>query len=239
MKSVATKTILLLLALALALPCLAAASSPVSPIERRVLAPGVAEYFFTVRVGSGPYDQIGVHRVVKETAPNVPAHAAQAVFLAHGDIWNFRAAFLTGGANPLPVFLAQNGVDVWGIDYRWTFVPATVTDLSFMKHWGLEQDARDLGVALGVARAHPRAHRQRRRQDLPPRLEPRRPDRLRLPQRRDAAPAGPAPGAGLHPGGHLPEDRRAAAPDLRLPARPGERRGGDRGRQLRGHLRES
>jgi hypothetical protein len=145
----------LLLVGALVLPGLAAAakpaSSPVSSIERRVLADGIAEYFFTIRVGSGPYDQIGVHRVVQETAPNVPAHASRAVFLAPGDIWNFRAAFLTG-VHPIPVFLAQNGVDVWGIDYRWTFVPASVTDLSFMKNWGLEQDARDLGVAIGAAR---------------------------------------------------------------------------------------
>jgi hypothetical protein len=143
-------SILLLLAV-LALPALAAASSPVSPIERRVLAPGIAEYFFTLRVGSGPYDQIGVHRIVKETAPNVPVHASRAVFMAPGDIWNFRVAFLTG-TTPIPVFLAQNGIDVWGIDYRWTFVPASVTDLSFMKTWGIDQDARDLGVAIAAAR---------------------------------------------------------------------------------------
>ena len=71
--------------------------------------------------------------------------------MAPGDIWNFRAAFLTG-ATPIPVFLAQNGIDVWGIDYRWTFVPASVTDLSFMRTWGIDQDARDLGVAIGAAR---------------------------------------------------------------------------------------
>jgi hypothetical protein len=161
------KAILLLLAGAFALPGLSAArpatqfpaapelqaaiAQPVSAIERRVLAGNVAEYFFKVRVGSGPYDEIGVHRVVKEIAPNVPARARQAVFLTHGDIWNFRTAFLTG-AHPIPVFLAQNGVDVWGIDFRWTLVPGTVTDLSFMKTWGLEQDARDLGIAIGVAR---------------------------------------------------------------------------------------
>ena len=79
----------------------------------------MAEYSFKVRVGAGPYDEIGVHRVVKEIAPNVPAHASRAVFFAHGDIWNFRAAFLTG-AKSIPVFLAENGVDVWGIDFRWT-----------------------------------------------------------------------------------------------------------------------
>jgi pimeloyl-ACP methyl ester carboxylesterase len=156
------KTTFLLLACALALPSLALAQPEVPPtpaaaaahsfsnVERRALTADVAEYFFKVRVGSGPYDEIGVHRVVKETAPNVPARTAQALFLAPGDIWNFRAAFLTG-AHPLPVFLAENGVDVWGIDYRWSFVPAG-EDTSFMQDWGIEQDARDLGFALGVAR---------------------------------------------------------------------------------------
>ncbi|MEA2488947.1 MAG: hypothetical protein QOH21_739 [Acidobacteriota bacterium] len=119
--------------------------------ERRVLTGNIAEYTYTVRVGPGPYDEIGVHRVVKELAPNHPARANRAVFMAPGDIWNFRAAFLTG-AHPLPVFLAENGVDVWGIDYRWTRVPAGLTDYAFMDDWGLEQDARDLGVALATAR---------------------------------------------------------------------------------------
>ena len=130
---------------------IAAASQALSSVERRVLAPNVAEYSFTVRVGSGPYDEIGVHRVVKETAPSVPVRSSRAVFLAHGDIWSFRGAFLTG-AKTLPVFLAEKGVDVWGIDFRWTRVPAGVTDFSFLQNWGIAQDARDLGVALGVAR---------------------------------------------------------------------------------------
>lgn len=119
--------------------------------ERRVLTGNIAEYSYTLRVGPGPYDQIGIHRIVKELAPNHPARSNRAVLLAPGDIWNFRAAFLTG-AHPLPVFLAENGVDVWGIDYRWTRVPAGLADYSFMDDWGLEQDARDLGVALASAR---------------------------------------------------------------------------------------
>jgi hypothetical protein len=159
------KATFLILAGALALPSLslaaeapaaesqsfAAAAHGFSNVERRALTADVAEYSFKVRVGSGPYDEIGVHRVVKEIAPNVPARASKAVFLAHGDIWNFRGAFLSGSQS-LPVFLAQNGVDVWGIDFRWTLVPATVTDFSFMQGWDLQQDARDLGVALGIAR---------------------------------------------------------------------------------------
>jgi pimeloyl-ACP methyl ester carboxylesterase len=134
-----------------------------SSFERRVVARGVAEYSFKLRVGNGPYDVIGLHRVVKESAPNVPAPAAQAVFLAHGDLWGFRPAFLgevpsvlplPGPTAPsLPVYLAQNGVDVWGIDFRWTLVPATNDiDLSFMQNWGIETDAADLGTAISAAR---------------------------------------------------------------------------------------
>lgn len=164
------KSLPLILAVALALPSLALAQSSgttprqvqsdavtisvgsiFTPMERRALTSNVAEYSFKVRVGSGPYDQIGLHRVVKESAPNRPIRASRAVFLAHGDIWNFRAAFLTG-TKPLPVFLAEQGVDVWGIDFRWTFVPASVTDLAFMKKWGIEQDARDLGVGIAATR---------------------------------------------------------------------------------------
>jgi hypothetical protein len=153
-----------LFAAALALPSLlfaqqdtpaAAAAHALPGAERRALTAGVAEYSFRVRVGDGPYDEIGIHRVVKESAPNVPAHSSAALFLAPGDIWNFRAAFLTGG-HPLPVFLAENDIDVWGIDYRWTSLPGNLAETSFMQSWGLEQDAADLEFAMSVAR-HARA----------------------------------------------------------------------------------
>jgi hypothetical protein len=153
-----------LLAAALALPCFlfaqtdnaaAAAAQAWSNAERRALTASVAEYTFDLRVGDGPYDSIGVHRVVSESAPGVPVHAARALFMAPGDIWNFRAAFLTG-AHPLPLFLAEHGVDVWGIDYRWTRVPGNAADTSFMSTWGIAQDASDLEFAVSVAR-HARA----------------------------------------------------------------------------------
>ena len=165
-----TKPLFLLLAGALTLPVLAAAQ-PAEPnpaaaaaqafsnVERRALTADVAEYSFKVKVGSGPYDQIGIHRVVKEIAPNVPARAAKGVFMVHGDVWGFDGAFLSSAASPavpddhaLPVFLAEQGVDVWGIDLRWTLVPGDVTDFSFMQSWGIEQDAHDVGFALAVAR---------------------------------------------------------------------------------------
>src|ERR1051326_134716 len=86
---------------ALALPSLlpaqtepAVAAHALASAERRALTADVAEYTFKVRVGNGPYDEIGIHRVVRESAPNAPAHRATALFLAPGAIWNFRAAFL-------------------------------------------------------------------------------------------------------------------------------------------------
>ena len=117
-------------------------------------------------------------------------------------------------------------------------MPASVTDLSFMKTWGLDQDAHDLGVAIGGGPGHPGAHRQRLRQDLPARLEPRRPDRLRLPERRDPAPAALRQVQGVHPGGHLPEDRRAGAPGEGLRAPAGHARPRSR-RELRGDVRRA
>jgi pimeloyl-ACP methyl ester carboxylesterase len=131
-------------------PPAAAAAKAWANAERRVLTGDIAEYTFTLQVGPGPYDVIGVHRIVRETSRGVPAHTQRGVLLAHGGIWDFRAAFL-GRVHPIPVFLAENGIDVWGIDYRWTRVPAGA-DTSIMHDWGLAQHASDLGVALNTAR---------------------------------------------------------------------------------------
>ncbi|UQA58413.1 alpha/beta hydrolase [Polyangium aurulentum] len=124
--------------------------------ERRVLSGDVVEYRVDVRVGPGPFDVIGLHRVVRETAPHQPARARQAVMMVHGDIWDFESAFLAAGTAPayasLPVHLAENGIDVWGVDLGWTRVPAGTSDLSFMKDWGVDRDTHDIGVALGIAR---------------------------------------------------------------------------------------
>lgn len=132
----------------------------VTDVERRVLVGDVVEYSFRVQVGPGPYDVIGIHRVVRESAPGVPVRTKEAVLMAHGDAWDFDGAFLASVASPavpderaLPIFLAQNGVDVWGIDFRWTQVPAGTTNFAFLQDWGIETDAQDLGIALGIARA--------------------------------------------------------------------------------------
>jgi hypothetical protein len=130
-------------------------------LSRRRIVGDVVEYSARVQVGAGTHDVIGLHRVVREIAPFVPRPSGHAVFMAHGDAWGFDAAFLSNleASSPpeaadhaLPVFLAANGIDVWGIDFRWTQVPASTTDFTFMKSWGLTTDAADLGVALTLAR---------------------------------------------------------------------------------------
>ncbi|HZF10674.1 MAG TPA: hypothetical protein VFE33_17950 [Thermoanaerobaculia bacterium] len=135
------------------------ASCLASSVTRRVISGNVVEYSLVVRTGPGEHDRIGLHRVVQESAPNAAAHARHAILFAHGDAWGFDGAFLanlaTPGASPdhaAPVFLAEHGVDVWGIDFGWTLVPAGATDFTFLRGWGIDRDARDLGIALALAR---------------------------------------------------------------------------------------
>lgn len=137
------------------------AACAVTAVERRALAAGVAEYSFTLTVGSGPFEAIGLHRVVRERAPWLPERAELGVYLVHGDAWDFRAAFFAGAAAPdaasLPVWLAERGVDVWGVDLRWTRVPAETADLSFLAGWGFATEVADLDAGLAAARAARRA----------------------------------------------------------------------------------
>ncbi|MET0405832.1 MAG: hypothetical protein ABW123_25650 [Cystobacter sp.] len=127
--------------------------------QRRVVDEGVAEYSYTLQVGVGRHDVITVHRVVEEVLPGLPRLASRAVFLVHGDIWGFRGAFLaslTSSAVPrgksLALYLARQGLDVWGIDLRWVHVPPYTEDFTFMKNWNLEMHVQDVRIAMQVAR---------------------------------------------------------------------------------------
>lgn len=120
---------------------------------RHRLVDNIYETAYVVTTGPGPHDQIRVHRVVQEERGQ-PIPSSSAVFFTHGDVWGFNGAFLGGTANPasLPVYLARRGVDVWGIDFAWTLVPADTTDFSFMRNWGLQHDVNDLETAIRFAR---------------------------------------------------------------------------------------
>jgi pimeloyl-ACP methyl ester carboxylesterase len=50
------------------------------------------------------------------------------------------------------VYLASNGIDVWGIDLAWTLVGSGETDFSFMRYWGMQHDIDDIERAFSFAR---------------------------------------------------------------------------------------
>jgi len=127
--------------------------------ERTVLHDDIVHYRYTVVVGPGPFDRIGLHRVVKESHPYWPAKTVDGVLLVGGSPNSFDMIFLEPSISSVPawdhsiaVFLAKNGIDVWGTDYRWALVPAGTTDFNFMKGWGLEKDIQDTKIALSLAR---------------------------------------------------------------------------------------
>lgn len=126
--------------------------------EREWLFDDVAHYSYRVQVGPGTYDAITVHRVVREQAPWRPARAAKAVFMVHGDSWGFTSAFLSSTRSSqvavdrsIAAYLAEQGVDVWGIDLRWVGVPLGVKDFSFMSGWTLGTHVKDVGTGLALA----------------------------------------------------------------------------------------
>ncbi len=127
--------------------------------EREQVAGDVYHYSFQLRVGAGEHDVITLHRVVRERAPFRPARGRESVFMVHGDVWNFTGAFMASTLtqdvpvdHSIAVYLAQRGVDVWGIDLRWTHVPLETQDFTFMENWNIGTHAQDIGKGLAMAR---------------------------------------------------------------------------------------
>ena len=127
--------------------------------SRVVLHGNVVHYQFDVPVGPGPFDVIRMHRVVKEVWPGWPAKKMEGILLLPGLPQRFEAVFLQA---PLPdhpidqssiaLFLASNNIDVWGIDYGYSFVPPDATSFEFLSGWGVEKDAEHVQAALSIAR---------------------------------------------------------------------------------------
>lgn len=128
-------------------------------IERTPVLGDVVHYSYILQVGPGEYDRIGLHRVVKEKRNGMPVRTRKNLFMLHGDGEAFESMFLPGTNTTLPagfglaVYLAQNDVDVWGMDQSWALVPAATTDFSFMAGWDLQHEVNNLRTGLSVARA--------------------------------------------------------------------------------------
>ncbi len=128
--------------------------------QRTVVAGDIVHYSAVVATGPGMYDRIGVHRVVREERPNVPVRTKTALFMLHGDLKRFETMFIPGMFSPeldndfgIAVYLARNGVDVWGMDQAWNFVPREETNYSFFADWGLQREVDHLAQGMEIARA--------------------------------------------------------------------------------------
>jgi hypothetical protein len=128
-------------------------------VSRQPLGGGLAHYRVRLRVGDGPNAELALHRVVAERAPWRPRAVPKAVMLLHGDFSSFASNFLPAVASPpsdapgLARYLAGRGLDVWGVDRRWTQAPADGADLSDFADMGLAQELADIDTALTAARA--------------------------------------------------------------------------------------
>lgn len=132
----------------------------VGDVQRLPVWADVVRYRFEVRIGPGPFDVVRMHRVVKESRPYVPVHTRSAVFALHGCCAGFEGSFLpnilTGQRPPeeaMPVYLAQRGVDVWGVDLGWILAPAQTTDFSSFEGWGFDKEVAQTRAGLAIARA--------------------------------------------------------------------------------------
>lgn len=126
--------------------------------QREVITEDIVHYGLVLSVGPGEHDVIGLHRVVRETAPGKPLRTRKAMFLVHGMGKDFVGNFLPGLKSPLvtddfgfAVFMAREGIDVWGIDHSYTLVPGGLEDHSFAADWGMDKSVADIGTGLKVA----------------------------------------------------------------------------------------
>ncbi len=127
-------------------------------VGKEVMPNGIAHYTFLVRVGGHKQEVIRLHRVVRELRPGKTAPTNGAVFMVHGSSQGFEDIFLYPGTeaatteSSCPVYLANNHLDVWGIDLAWTRLPPTTTDFSLMEDWDINREIHHTLQGMGVAR---------------------------------------------------------------------------------------
>lgn len=132
---------------------------PLVSFERQPVVGPIVHYSARIRVGPGEHDLIGLHRVVREARPFQPIRTRRAVFMEHGGGKDFVGNMLPGLDSPrapddfgIAVYLAQNDVDVWGIDHGYALLASGLADFTFMADWGLQRHVDDLRIAIEIAR---------------------------------------------------------------------------------------
>lgn len=140
--------------------------SDVASFERNEIGNGVVHYRMILRVGEGPLDRVGLHRIVREARPGFPIRTRHALLLVHGANTPFEGTFLSSllAGRPddtMPTYLARRDIDVWGIDLRWTLLEELPDDPSVLADWGMARDRDDVRQVLSVIKRARRVHGHR------------------------------------------------------------------------------
>ena len=122
-------------------------------------------YSAVLRVGDGQFDLIRISRIVGEEHPGKAIDGDSAAFFIHGSGQTFVDSFVNSSAlqeNPgMGLWLAEKGIDVWGIDLRFAFIPADTTNFAFMADWNFGTMVGDVLLATRFARHARRTGGQR------------------------------------------------------------------------------
>lgn len=118
-------------------------------------ADGITRVQYHLKVGSGEYDTITVHRVLSD----YPGRQPKALMMLPGtglDVENLYLPGLNSDAvaddfSPL-IRMARSGIDAWSADYRGSDLPVDIADFSFMADWGLRTATSDMQLAIRFAR---------------------------------------------------------------------------------------
>lgn len=131
-----------------------------SPVQRTEIGEDIVHYTFEVTVDTGPYGKIRLHRFVRETEPYQPNPNLKGMLLLPGSpatvLGTFGISLISNGTawdHSLAVYLAKNNIDVWGMDYAWSLIPAERKDFHFMQDWTIVKDARHAETALSIVRS--------------------------------------------------------------------------------------
>ena len=126
-------------------------------LSRTELGRRLVHYRMVLQVGTGPFDAVTVHRIVRERLDGVPFRTRGTFFYLHGSANDFLGTLVVeGGRRGLGLHLANRGVDVWGVDVRWVGVPRSQTDFSSFQPWDFALQVDDIRLATRFAR-HARA----------------------------------------------------------------------------------
>ena len=131
----------------------------ITEFNRERIAGDVYHYTLVLRLGEAPNARIRLHRVVRENAPFRPRPTRQAVMMQHGSFSSFTSNFLSHPPDGegethhgLAAYLAERGIDVWGMDRRWGTTPAGSADVSDYPSLGFATSVEDIRTSLAFAR---------------------------------------------------------------------------------------